>query len=118
HVPVLRRQRGARLRLLAADVAAGRLLGAVPAAPGPGARARLRLAVAGRPAAAGAVAPGAVALVAARAEARHPRGAVPGAGVAARDLRALCDPEPGLFRRCRVHPGPRAGARAVRGLLR
>src|SRR5690606_9669093 len=76
HVPVLRRQRGARLRRLAADVGAGGGVGAGDGPPGAGAVARLRLAVAGGPADAGALARGAVALVAARPRARAAVGAV------------------------------------------
>src|SRR5690606_19895409 len=85
HVPVLRRQHRPRLRRLAADVGAGRDLGAGDGAPGAGAAARLRLAVAGRRADAGAGDRRAVALVAARAGAGPAVGAVRRPAVVAGD---------------------------------
>src|SRR5690606_24357177 len=62
-VPVLRRQRGARLPAVAADVAAGRVLAAGAGAPGAGTRARLPVAVDRERAAAGTGRPVAVALL-------------------------------------------------------
>src|SRR5690606_18311871 len=118
HVPLLRGERGAGLRGVAAAVAAGGVLGAVPGPPRARAAARLRLALAGGPAAACPLAAGAGALVAARPEAGDPRRAVPRPGLAAGDLRAVCPAEPAVLRRRRLPARPGAGARAVRRLLR
>src|SRR5690606_5140620 len=89
HVPVLRRQYRAGLPAMAADVAAGRDLGAGDAAPAARAAARLRLAVAGGPADAAAVGVRAVALVAARRGARAAARAVRRPAVVAGHVRAV-----------------------------
>src|SRR5690606_15945626 len=105
-VPVLRRERGARLRGVAADVGPGRGLGADDGAPRAGSRPRLCLALDRGPADAGPVARVPVALVAARARARAGVGAVPRPAVVAGHLRAVLGPEPGLSRHGRVRAGP------------
>src|SRR5690606_32467665 len=92
-VPVLCRQRGPRLCRLAPDVVAGRGARAVPGAPGPGAGACLRLAVAGRPAVALFAIADPVEVVAPRPGAGDPAGAVRRPGLVAGGDRVVCVPE-------------------------
>src|SRR5690606_35481410 len=113
HVSVLRRQCGAWLRRVEADVGAGRGVGIGDGAPGAGAAARPCLAVASGPADAGAVARGALALVAAGARAGADVGVVWRAAVVAGVLRADLGPEPGLPAPQWLHPGSRPGGCAV-----
>src|SRR5690606_10716174 len=107
-----------RLRRLAPALAAGGVLGPVPVPPRAGTRARLRLAVARRPPAAGAVPAGPVALVAARTETRRAHGAVRGTRLAAGHVRPVRAAEPPLLRGRRVPAGARAGACTLRRVLR
>src|SRR5690606_9354250 len=113
HVPVLRRQLGARLRGLAPDVGAGGDLDPGDGAPGAGTAARLRLALAGGRADAGARDRRAVALVATRRGAGAAARAVPGPAVVAGDLRPVLAAERGLPADRGVRVRACAGACAV-----
>src|SRR5688500_17263383 len=101
-----------------AIVASRRVLDAGPAASGARNRARLHLALGRRRPTVRAAVDRAVALVAARTGAGHPDRAVPGPDLATAGLRAVRLPEHRLSIDGRVPARTRAGACAVRRLLR